>query len=303
MIVRLPRSPASVGALFATSMMAWGTPSAAVDKVACVEAAEAGQRLRSHGELVSARDHLLVCASLDCPKIVSQDCTGWLGEVQRTLPSVVIKARDESGEPLRDVSVSVDGRVLPERAPTAAIDLDPGNHTFRCERAGFAEAETQAAVAAGERGREIVCQLVALTGSPTESLGPPAPPLALREIPVSSVSTRGGLPWVVWPLGGVGIAGIGGFVVLALSAKSDEDTLSHQCAPNCTASQVHPIGVKFAEADVSLAIGIAALGAATIIGLIHAGSSHHAVAEVARLRPQDHPPVLHRPLTQEPPQH
>src|SRR5882672_2346055 len=93
-------------ALVATSLPAWSTPAFAIDKVACVDAAEAGQRLRKEGQLVAARDRLVVCASPECPEVVSQDCTGWLGLVQRSLASVIVKAFGVRGEPLSDVGVS-----------------------------------------------------------------------------------------------------------------------------------------------------------------------------------------------------
>ncbi len=139
----------------------------AADKVACVDAAEAGQRLRKEGHLVAARDQLLVCASRDCPDVVSQDCTGRLGEVQRSLGSIVVKAHSASGEPLSDVSVSLDGIELAERAPTAGIDVDPGDHVLRCERAGFTPVEQPVRVQEGERGDEIDCRLAPVTPEAT----------------------------------------------------------------------------------------------------------------------------------------
>ena len=82
----------AICALVATSLSVWAPPALAIDKVTCVDAAEAGQRLRKEGHLVSARDRLVVCASPECPEVVSQDCTGWLGQVQRSLASVIVKA-------------------------------------------------------------------------------------------------------------------------------------------------------------------------------------------------------------------
>src|SRR5882672_1519053 len=93
-------------ALMAMSPTVWSSPALATDKAACVAAAEAGQRLRKQGHLVSAREQLVVCASPECPQVVSQDCTGWLGEVQRSLASLVVRARDGSGQALREVAVS-----------------------------------------------------------------------------------------------------------------------------------------------------------------------------------------------------
>jgi hypothetical protein len=273
----VPRLRAPLCALIAASLAAWSSPARAVDKLACVAAAEAGQQLRSHGQLVSAREQLLVCSSPDCPAVVSQDCTGWLGEVQRSLASVIIKAKDPGGQVVTDVGVSVDGSVRPERAPTAAIELDPGEHTFRCTHDGFTEAGERVTLAEGERGREIVCQLAPLQPSQPAApsrRGPPAPAEALRDVPAPSTASSG-LPWVVWPLGGLGVAGLGGFAALGLWGKSEQNAAERPggCAPNCTSSEVDSIQLKFTAANVSLAVGLAALGAATIIGLLHASSS------------------------------
>src|SRR5215472_11973757 len=103
MRVARPRIRRALCALVAASVTTWSLPAGAVDKAACVDAAETGQRLRKEGRLISARDSLLVCASPECPEVVSQDCTGWLGEVQRRLGSVVVRARDPHGETLSDV--------------------------------------------------------------------------------------------------------------------------------------------------------------------------------------------------------
>jgi hypothetical protein len=250
--------------------MATGSTALAADKVACVDAAEAGQRLRKEGHLVAARDQLLVCASRDCPDVVSQDCTGWLGEVQRSLGSVVVKAHSVSGEPLSDVSVSLDGIELAERAPTAAIEVDPGDHVLRCERPGFTPAEQPVRVQEGQRGDEIDCRLAPSTPtapSDRPSKGDPR----IFETPPPPPATRGPLPWVVWPLAGVGVAGVGAFTYFGLSGKAEENSLLGPtgCAPKCTPEQTDPARTKFLIANVSLGVGIVALGAAAIVAILH----------------------------------
>jgi hypothetical protein len=262
----------TVGTLVTVSLALGATPAAAVDKVACVQAAEAGQRLRSHGQLLSAREQLLVCSSAECPAVVSQDCTSWLGAVQRSLASAIVNARDSNGQPLTDVSVTVDGRLLPERAPTAAIDLDPGEHSIRCDREGFAEAVVPATLGDGDRGREIVCSLEPLQPRPSQP-APPAtahlPAAALQPTPPAPRGSSGGLPWTVWAFGGLGLAGVGTFAGFALSASSDQNALRHSCAPYCPSSKVDPVATKFTVADVSLGVGLVSLGTAALIALLY----------------------------------
>src|ERR1700730_16863640 len=141
MSVASPRLRRTLCALMAMSPTMWSGPAAAADKAAGVAAAEAGQRLRKQGHLVSAREQLVVCASPECPQVVSQDCTGWLGEVQRSMASFIVKVRDPRGELLSDASVSLDGAIVAERTLTGTIEVDPGDHVFGCERVGFAPAE------------------------------------------------------------------------------------------------------------------------------------------------------------------
>jgi hypothetical protein len=264
------RTRTALCALLAASTVAWDRPVFAVDKVACVDAAESGQRLRKEGQLVSARNRLLVCASPDCPEVVSQDCTGWLGEVQRSLASVTVKAHNSKGEALSNVTVSLDGAELPERAPTATIEVDPGDHVFRCERAGFEPGEQRARLAEGERDREIDCRLTSLApsaGSGTRSQ-------ALFEVPGPPSSNPGQIPWTVWPLAGVGVVGLGSFAFFGLTGQADEDALrASHCAPYCDLEKVDSIRTKFLIADISLAVGIVALGAGAIVALLNTAGS------------------------------
>lgn len=263
-----PRLRRAVGSLVAATVTAWSLPVTATDKAACVDAAEAGQRLRNEGRLISARDRLLICASPECPEVVSQDCTGWLGEVQRRLASVVVRARDTNGASLGDVAVSLDGAMLTERAPTAAIELDPGDHVFRCERAGFEAAQQRVRLSEGERGREITCQLTPLVPPPEAPTEPPAPVET-----TTPTTTAPSIPWTVWALGGLGVAGIGGFAAFGLWGKSDENTAKTTCRPYCSQASVDSIQTKYVIADISLGVGVVALGAAVVIGLLHASAS------------------------------
>jgi hypothetical protein len=266
-----------VATLVTISLALGASPAAAVDKVACVQAAEAGQRLRGRGQLLSAREQLLVCASAECPAVVSQDCTSWLGAVQLSLASAIVTARDSSGQTLTDVGVTVDGRLLPERAPTAAIDFDPGEHTVRCDREGYSEAVAYAKLGDGERGREIVCSLEPLQPRPSAQPAPSAPaqvpPAALQPSSPAPQGPSHGVPWTAWAFGGLGLAGVGTFAGLALSASSDQDALRHSCAPYCPSSKVDPVATKFTVADVSLVVGLVSIGTATLIALLHSSGS------------------------------
>src|ERR1019366_810469 len=269
MSVASPRSRQAVCVLMATSATLSSGPSLALDKAACAAAAEAGQRLRNRGQLVAAREQLIVCASPECPQVVSQDCTGWLREVQRSLAPFAVRAHDASGAPLHEVTVSLDGTVLPETAPTAPIEVDPGTHVVSCAHAGFAPSERPVLLAEGERGLAIDCELVALgpaagNGPPvaTDARPAPVPPSSLAAVPAPIATPRTSVPWVVWPLAVLGAAGAAGFVGFGIAGRNEENALT--CGPYCT-TEVDPAKTKFALADISLVVGAVALGGAALV--------------------------------------
>jgi hypothetical protein len=264
-------------ASIAVSQVIWSGPLLALDKAACVAAAEEGQRLRQRGQLVAAREQLVVCASPECPPVVSQDCTGWLGEVQRSLTSIVVRARDAAGKPLREVTVVLDGKTLPETAPTAAIEVDPGEHVVRCERPGFGASEQRVQLVEGDRGREINCDMAPVPGQATEpapaedgraNVPTVVPAPALQPVPAAPPRASG-IPWPVWPLAAVGLGGFAAFGVLEASAQNQQHSLLVSCAPNCTQAQVDPVRTKFALADGAVVVGAVALGAAVLILILH----------------------------------
>src|ERR1035438_6772877 len=98
-----PRSRQAVCVLMATSATLSSGPSLALDKAACAAAAEAGQRLRNRGQLVAAREQLIVCASPECPQVVSQDCTGWLRGGPRGPAPAARRAPHAHRAPLHEV--------------------------------------------------------------------------------------------------------------------------------------------------------------------------------------------------------
>ncbi len=53
------------------------------EKVACVNAASKSQQFRDAHKLVEARAELRQCVAAQCPAVVRDDCTNWLGDVER----------------------------------------------------------------------------------------------------------------------------------------------------------------------------------------------------------------------------
>ncbi len=246
-------------------------PARAADKAACAAAAEVGQRLFKSHKLVAARDQLLVCSSKDCPDVISQDCTQWLGEVDRSVASVILKPVDETGRRLDDVHVTENGVVIAEHAGEGAVEVDPGSHVFRFERPDYEAVEQRAQLDEGRRNQEIV-----VTMRPHTS----APPLV--EKPAISGSRTGLLIGAVTTTGLAVIAG-GLYAGFGLSAISDQNVLRTTCAPNCTDAQVSPVQTKFTVANVALVAGIVSVVAAGVFWIVwgtHAPDKHVSLSGV-----------------------
>ncbi|WP_437627850.1 hypothetical protein [Sorangium sp. So ce1151] len=147
-------------------------------KRACAAAYERAQGLRRDGKLIAAREALIACSQPTCPAAAVADCGPWLAEVEKSLPSVVIAARDAGGRERLDVRVFVDGRLLAAALDGKALPVDPGPHTFRYEPAGGPAVEERVLIREGEKNRAITVILGAPPGGAPPSPRPIAAPAA-----------------------------------------------------------------------------------------------------------------------------
>jgi len=71
-------------------------------------------------------------------------------------------------------------------------------------------------------------------------------------------------------LGGVGIAGVAGFVALNLVGAHDYDGLKHGCGAStgCSGADIDPVRTKYYLSYVSLGVGAAALAGAVVVYLV-----------------------------------
>ncbi len=262
------RAAAWIVPVFALAVVSWGGVAHAADKAACAAAAEAGQRLFKEHKLTAAREKLLFCSNTECPDIISKDCTQWLGEVERTVASVVVRMRDEQGQPINDVKVSVDGAVLTEHAADAPVELDPGNHVFRFEHAGFDPVEQNVAVAEGKRGQEIAG--VMHPPKPAGGGGGGAGEGGGAE----TKSSGGGFLVSSIVFAGVGVVGMGLFTGFALAGIAQQNDLKKSCAPNCTPTDLAPLNTKFTIANASLVAGLVGIGVGAALFIVWAVTHH-----------------------------
>lgn len=221
-------------------------PADAQDPTAtCIDAHVEGQRLQRAGSIREARDALVRCARPECPALLVEECVEMLASVERAIPTVVFELADERGADVADARVLESGKVITERLDGKAIELDPGEHTFVFLRPGAEPLEVRVVIREGDRGRRI-----------------------RATVPSSSDADGSGaksIPTATWVFGGIGVVGLGmftGFGVAGLAARGALDDLG--CKPSCPSSDVDEARSFFLIADVSLAVGLAALATAGV---------------------------------------
>ncbi len=239
------------------------------DKPACIAAYENGQRLQRDHALLEARAELLVCSRDPCPKAFQAECVGWLGEVDRAMPSVVLGARTPEGRDLVDVKVFVDARPFALRLDGKALEIDPGEHVFRFVPQRGQPLEQRVVIREGEKAREWTVVL-------REAAPGPAPtPAQATASPAGAASTEAGpppapsrpIPVVAYVLAGVGAVALGSFAYFGLSGRSEQSNTLDSCKPACSPSQRDDVLQKYIIADVSLGISVVALAAAAVVVL------------------------------------
>jgi hypothetical protein len=223
----------------------------------CVSASEDGQLAKIKGRLRVAREKLLACSAAACPKVVRQDCSASLEEVDKAMPSVVFGARDGSGRDLTDVRVFVDGTERVTHLDGKAVEIDPGPHSLRFESAGLPRYEKELLVHEGEKSRVISVTL----GKIEEKRAPPTrspespPPTAARS---PSAAT--------WIVGGVGAAALVGAGVVGFVALNQRSSLYDRCgrAGTCEQSEVDSVYRLYDISYVSAGVG----GALLVTGVV-----------------------------------
>jgi hypothetical protein len=73
------------------------------------------------------------------------------------------------------------------------------------------------------------------------------------------------VPTAVYPLLGVGVAGLAGFGVFAALGKSKQSDLEGSCSGHCSDADVSPMKTSYLIGDISAGVGVAALVGAAIV--------------------------------------
>lgn len=240
------------------------TPATASESTAaCLDAYEAGQRSRHEGDLVSAADEFLVCGGPACPVRMQRDCQRWLDDVERSIPAVVFRVRDDAGNLLRDVTVSIDGGA-PRRLTGRALLMNPGEHEVVFESAGCRPLRTPVFVTEGEKLEPREVTLATFTAASREPGAAPLPSSGVTLDARSAAAEEPSRSTLAWPLaaGALGLVGGAGFVYFGVAAQQGESDLA-RCTPRCSQAQVDDVKQDYLVSNVSLGI--------SLVGLLGAG--------------------------------
>jgi hypothetical protein len=246
-------------ALLALTALVWIQPARADVKQACVNASSEGQALRDDGKLHEARDRFVSCARDECPSIVRKYCADWLTDIERRLPSAVFRVKGADGSDVLGGRLEIDGQPEAHGLDGTAVPLDPGEHAIRIAREGAASIEERIVIVEGERGRLVTLH------APL----PPAPPAAPAVESASAASPGVTVTPLTLVLGGVGVVGLASFAYFGLTASGNLSHLRQTCAPYCAPSDLDSARREALFADVSLGVGLVALGLATYTLFAH----------------------------------
>lgn len=217
----------------------------------CIASYEAGQRSRRAGRLKDAQTSFVTCAQSSCPDIAQTDCSDWLREVNRSMPTISVIVAWSDGTRV------VDGKLLLDGVPTALdgklVAVDPGKHALVMQVGEHRIEETFVAVE-GEKAR-----VVSLTFRRPKEDKPS--------------DTSSALTFAPWILSATSVAALGGFVGLAVSGTHDLETLRETCAPNCPEGSIDPIRGRLIAGDVLLGVSIVSAGVAVPLFVMGATAS------------------------------
>lgn len=254
--------------LFALAiLLATPASSAQEDKAKCRASFEAAQSLRDEGKLSSAKGEMTTCARV-CPTAFAKVCEGWLGDVEKNIPSIVVRAVRGSRD-LVDVTVAIDGKKVAGKIDGNAIALDPGSHTITLESEG--ETVTQEiVVVAGEKNR-----IVLVGFAPPKVVVPPKSepaPIEASRPPIAAIVVTG-----------LGVVALGGFAYFGLKGDSDHHSLVDSCSKtaSCTQDDKDKVLREWRTADVFLASGVVLVGVGTYLFLTHDSGSTRATVGLA----------------------
>ncbi len=243
-------------------------PTARADQAAaCSEAFDSSQVKRDDGELLESRRLLRICGGAGCLPTQQRLCSEWLVDVDSRLPSVVLVAKDERGNDLVDVNVTIDGVTVATRLNGRALDVDPGFHTFVFERANGARAETTAVAKERDKGLLVSVTLKSPASAPgvtpllRDGSSPDKAPLV--TLSPKEDTTGNGLRTAGLVVGALGLVGLSLGTVMGIEALSTK--AAHCSGDLCDPGSASQAYDQASASTVSLVAGsVLLVGGATL---------------------------------------
>jgi hypothetical protein len=238
------------------------------------EAVQQTEGMRAAGQYRASRSRLLACVNAPCGGDVRRRCATALQKLDAVTPSIVVRAQLADGNDAADVSVRLEDEPLASSLTGLAVPVDPGEHRLVLERAGLPPVSQTFTIREGEKFRAIDVQL---------EPNPPVLPRGPSERASSGFGADQRLA-VGGTLIGVGVVGVGAFTWLGLKARQDEKRLEQRdCKPYCGKAFVDSVRTRYLLSNISLGVGVLALGSATWLLLSGSSKPSSPVSDLAGL--------------------
>jgi hypothetical protein len=296
----------SAGAIVLWASVAMPAPPPGANASCAASYREAEQHVAA-GRLRRAREVFTGCAKSSCGALLSQQCRSGLLQLDEDTPSIVPTVSDASGELVVDVRVSMDGELLTSKIDGRSLAVDPGVHELSFVPEHGSAHHQRLLVIQGQRNRVIAVQLQAGAPQPQPSaaaaegaagtapsaaalattapeaprpasFGPAKPP---ESPPASPEESAKGPPVLAYVVGGAGLVAVGGAFLLAHWGSEDNLKLD-RCAPNCTQASIDHVSHMYVAADITLGVGVVALGTATYLYLMRPDARDRTTDEAFR---------------------
>jgi hypothetical protein len=222
-------------------------------KEACIQSHAESQKLRRDGKLIRARELLLECASEACPAPIRAECGEWAQQVEAGTPSILVEVTGADGSPRSDVEVWVDGERRSQTITGMPIAVDPGSHEIEVRPTGAAAQRRRVLLSLDEKRSRVAFQIAKRAPQRRASRQRSEP--ASKGIPTASVL-----------LGSLGLVALGAGGYFGYRAKTRADELE-SCKPSCDRDEADAMRAQALVADISLGVGVVALGVAAYVWL------------------------------------
>lgn len=222
-------------------------------RMECLEAHRNAQQLKLENKFVEARQYLKTCSAAACPGVIIKDCGAWVADLEAVTPSMVFQIYLD-GKDAPQAQVEVNGVLVEDRM--TAMQVNPGQHTVVATVPGLDPITETVSLPVGQRMRLVSFNFESKSSELESS--PVAPP----EYTVSRPR-----PAAVYPLLGLGVAGLAAFGVFTGLGMGEQNKLEDSCSPNCTDDDLSDMKTMYLIGDISAGVGAAAILTAGIVYL------------------------------------